>query len=94
MNDFVGYFLHVPGGREFIIRVPGAANAPISNQELADVMNWFLLNFSAAQLPGDFKPYTAKEVGKLRTDPLVDVNEIRPGLIEAIEERLGVKEDS
>ena len=54
MNDFVGYFLHVPGGREFIVQVPGAASAPISDQELADVMNWVLLNFSRKELPDPF----------------------------------------
>ena len=33
MAGFVGYFLHVDGGREFIVQVPGAANAPISDGE-------------------------------------------------------------
>ena len=28
MNDFIGNFLHVDGGREFIVQVPGSANAP------------------------------------------------------------------
>ena len=65
MNDFVGYFLHVPGGREFIVQVPGAAGAPISDQELADVMNWMLLNFSKNELPEPVScPMSAEEIGK------------------------------
>ena len=73
MNDFVGYFLHVPGGREFIVQVPGAASAPISDRELADVMNWMLLNFSRNELPDPFEPYSAEEIGKLREEPLIDI---------------------
>lgn len=94
MNGFVANFLHVPGGREFIVQVPGSASAPISDEELAGVMNWLLVNFSKDELPEDFKPYTAAEVGELRKDPLVDVNTIRPKLIEDIEKTLGVKEES
>ncbi|MCY4361928.1 MAG: cytochrome c [Gammaproteobacteria bacterium] len=92
MNDFVGYFLHVPGGREFIVQVPGAAGAPISDQELADVMNWMLLNFSRNQLPDPFVPYEAEEIGELRKDPLIDIHHRREELIARIKDKLGVTE--
>ena len=93
MNDFVGYFLHVPGGREFIVQVPGAANAPISDQELADVMNWLLLNFSKKELPASFEPYSAAEIGRLRREPLIEVHDRRNELIAQIRDKLGVTED-
>lgn len=93
MNDFVGYFLHVPGGREFIAQVPGAANAPISNEELAGVMNWMLLNFSAKELPTPFKPYSADEIGELRKAPLVEVDQRRGELLTRIQDKLGVTEE-
>ena len=93
MNDFVGYFLHVPGGREFIVQVPGAASAPISDRELADVMNWMLLNFSRNELPDPFEPYSAEEIGKLREEPLIDILQRREGLIARIRDKLGVTED-
>ena len=93
MNDFVGYFLHVPGGREFIVQVPGAASAPISDQELADVMNWMLLNFSRNELPDPFEPYSAEEIGKLREEPLIDILQRREELIARIRDKLGVTED-
>ena len=92
MNDFVGYFLHVPGGREFIVQVPGAASAPISDQELADVMNWMLLNFSRNELPDPFEPYSAEEIGKLREEPLIDILQRREELIVKIKDKLGVTE--
>ena len=90
---FVGYFLHVPGGREFIAQVPGVANAPISNEELAGVMNWMLLNFSAKELPTPFKPYSADEVGELRKAPLVEVDRRRGELLTRIQDKLGVTEE-
>ncbi len=93
MADFVGYFLHVDGGREFIVRVPGAANAPIDDQELADVLNWLLNNFSQQQLPEDFVPYSGEEVGKLRNQPLIDIIGARAVLIQGIQDKLGIKED-
>ena len=93
LNDFVGYFLHVPGGREFIAQVPGVANAPISNEELAGVMNWMLLNFSAKELPTPFKPYSADEIGELRKAPLVEVDQQRGELLTRIQDKLGVTEE-
>ena len=93
MNDFVGYFLHVPGGREFIVQVPGAASAPISDRELADVMNWMLLNFSRNELPEPFEPYSAEEIGKLREEPLIDILQRREELLTQIKDKLGVTED-
>ena len=89
LNDFVGYFLHVPGGREFIAQVPGVANAPISNEELAGVMNWMLLNFSAEELPTPFQPYSADEIGELRKAPLVEVDHRRGELLTRIQDKLG-----
>ena len=93
MTDFVGYFLHVEGGREFIVQVPGAANAPIGDSELADLMNWLLVNFSGTQLPENFVPYTESEIGFLRKSPLIDINARRSTLIERIQKKLGVSED-
>lgn len=47
----VGAFVHLSEGREYLIRVPGAAHSQLSNAELAAVLNWVLGEFSAAQLP-------------------------------------------
>ena len=84
MKDFVGNFLQVPGGREFVVQVPGSANAALDDAALAELLNWMLLEISAAQLPENFAPYTAEEVGRYRAQPLSDVNEVRTGLIQKI----------
>ena len=94
MKDFVGNFLHVEGGREFIVQVPGSANSPISDSELADVLNWMLFTFSEKQVPESFQPYTGKEIGSLRAKPLMDVNGTRARLIERIQKKLGITEDA
>lgn len=61
-RNSVGAFTHLPAGREYLIRVPGAAYSQLSNAELANVLNWLLHTFSPAQLPADFSPYTESEV--------------------------------
>ena len=83
----LGNFLKVDGGREFLIQVPGAAQSSLSDEELALVTNWILQRFSPAQIPDDFVPYTANEVGKLRQKPLVRVVEVRQKLLEAMGEK-------
>src|ERR1700689_1107920 len=41
----VAKFLWVPGGREYLIRVPGVAPSPLSDADLAEVMNWILWRY-------------------------------------------------
>ena len=92
MKDFVGNFLHVKGGREFIIQVPGVANATLNDSELAELMNWLLIEFSSTQLPSAYQPYSKNEVARLRANALINVNPVRKDLIEKIEKKLGVTE--
>jgi len=80
----VGKFLRVPGGREFLVRVPGVAQAPLDDAALAAVINWMLARFGGDDVPGDFAPYAAEEVGRLRRHPLTDVERVRRELLEAI----------
>ena len=44
MRNFVGKFLDTPGGREFLVQVPGSANSPLSDAALAELLNWILIN--------------------------------------------------
>ncbi|MFK7954915.1 MAG: hypothetical protein AB8B96_02375 [Lysobacterales bacterium] len=66
MNDFVGYFTRSEEGRKFLIQVPGSATAPVSDEELTELMNWILRTFSGEQLVDGFVPYTVSEVTQLR----------------------------
>ena len=66
----VAKFLWVPGGREYLIRVPGVATSPLSDADLAEVMNWMLWRYDREHLPSNFRPYTADEMRPLRSRPL------------------------
>ncbi len=77
LANSMGYFLHVPEGRAYLAEVPGVAAAPLSDHEVAEVLNWMLLTFSRPQLPDHFVPYTAEEIGKYRTHKLVNVSATR-----------------
>ena len=77
-------FLKVPGGRKFLVQVPGSAQTALNDADLARLPNWMLLRFSSAQMPADFQPYTAAEVGPLRKQPLARVSEVRSELLERI----------
>jgi len=83
----VGRFVRVPGGREYLLRVPGVAQSALDDAALAALLNWMLHRFSAAELPPDFVPYTAEEVGRGRRNPLTDVEGARRTLVETIEPR-------
>jgi hypothetical protein len=67
-------------GRDYIARVPGASQAPISDAQLAAVLNWVLLEFNGETLPESFSPLTAEEVGKSRARVLSDPLKMRKTL--------------
>ena len=79
----VARFLAVPGGRDYLSRVPGVAQAPLDDSTLAAVLNWMLERFDGAHVPAGFAPYTAEEVGRLRRTPLLDVDATRARLLAA-----------
>lgn len=85
MKGYVGNFLQVEGGREFLVRVPGSATTPLGDAALAELLNWMLFAFSAAQIPESFAPYSAAEVGRLRVRPLQEVEKHRAVLVSNIE---------
>jgi hypothetical protein len=81
----VGRFLSVPGGREYLIRVPGTAQSELDDAHTAALLNWLVHEFSPGEVPADFAPYTADEVGHWRRTPLIDVWATRRALVQAIE---------
>ena len=84
----VARFLHVPGGREFLARVPGVASVDLSDARLAQLLNWTVLRFDRANVPADFAPYSAAEIAQLRRRPLrLEREATRASLVAAIGER-------
>jgi len=86
MKGFVGNFLKVEGGREFLIRVPGSSLSALSNSQLAELLNWMLKDdgIAGGSAPKGFKPYTGKEVEAYRGVMIKDLVGYRRNLIEQI----------
>ncbi len=80
----VAKFLWVPGGREYLIRVPGTAQSELNDERTAALLNWLVRAFSAAEIPQDFVPFTGEEVARYRHVPLADVAATRRGLLRAL----------
>ena len=81
----VGRFLTVPGGREYLIQVPGTAQSELDDARTAALLNWLLNEFSRAELPADFVPYDGAEVARHRRRALIDVGATRRSLMRALE---------
>lgn len=82
MAGEVARFLSVPGGRDYLGRVPGVANSPLKDADLAELVNWMLTRFDPDHMPKDFVPYTAEEIAALRGKPLrTEASKTRAALI-------------
>ena len=77
----LGPLLESPEGREYIVRVPGVSQTPMSDKRLAAVLNWVITNFNTDTLAGNFKPYTADEIGLIRQKVLVDPLKTRAAIL-------------
>jgi cytochrome c553 len=76
-----GYFTRSAAGRRYLIQVPNVALNPNSDADIADLMNWVLRTYSAAQVVEGFQPYTAAEVGRLRRER-VDIVALRREVVD------------
>jgi hypothetical protein len=57
LRDRIGYFMCLPEGREYLIRLPNVAYSAITdNQELADMMNFVVFGLGGNSAPKDAKP--------------------------------------
>ncbi len=81
MRDTLGRFLEVPGGRAFLVQVPGSAQSPLDDATLAALLNWMIREFGPAAVAADFAPYSAEEVARYRAEPLTEVDAVRADLV-------------
>lgn len=70
-------FMRTTEGRDYILRVPGAANSALSDRQLADVLNWLAVKFDASAAANNPAPFTSEEVSRLRHRPLISVRAAR-----------------
>lgn len=74
LKDQVGYFLNLPEGREYLVRLPNVAFSSTSDEALTDLVNYMVFNLGGASIPKGAKPYTRREVSQLRRSPLTEVS--------------------
>lgn len=84
LKDRMGYFLHTTAGRAYVVQVPNVLQVHLSDARLAAMLNWALNEFSAAQLPAAFIPYTAEEIAALRTERIPSVPARRREVVEGL----------
>jgi mono/diheme cytochrome c family protein len=80
----LGDYMRTAAGRNYVLRVPGAASSVLSDAQLAGVLNWVAMRFSAAQLPGDVSWFTTEEVAQARHTPLADVLATRREIVRSL----------
>jgi hypothetical protein len=69
----LGMFMRSPAGRNYVLRVPGAANSVLSDPQLTAVLNWLAHEFNAEELNGEVPMFSVAEVTAVRRSPLVSV---------------------
>jgi cytochrome c553 len=81
----VALFMRSAEGRDYVLRVPGAANSALADAQLAAVLNWLAERFPPPEA-GALRnaPFTAAEVGELRRKPLADVRDRRREVVRAL----------
>ena len=72
LHDELGRMLSVPAMRAYLVQIPGAAQAPIDDAALADVINWVWRQWNSETLPVDFEELTPEEVSAARREILAD----------------------
>lgn len=79
----IGALLEAPGGRAYLARVPGVAQAALPDARLARLLNWVLARYAGVSPD---PPYSAAEIGALRRSPLRDTRSARAALAVAPQE--------
>jgi mono/diheme cytochrome c family protein len=70
-------FMRTPEGRNYVLRVPGAANSALSDAQLRAVLNWIAERYAAPGGAPAPAPFTVPEVARTRHVPLASVQATR-----------------
>ncbi|MFT7527177.1 MAG: cytochrome c553 [Arenicella sp.] len=85
LKNSMNKFMASQQGREYLIRVPGAANSVLDDEQLTELMNWMLRNFTDSSNAPTWKPYEVHEISEHRQSPLYETVEYRRNLIANLE---------
>ena len=70
-------FMRAAAGREFVLRVPGAANSSLSDAALTAVVNWMALVYADGEDTSATLWFSTTEVASARRHPLLEVRKAR-----------------
>ena len=73
----------VAKGRDYVLRVPGVTQSLLSPEEVAEVLNWAILQFSDEKAARQVKPFTAAEVASARKKSLLEISTPRAEALRA-----------
>jgi cytochrome c553 len=76
-------FMRTAEGRNYVLRVPGAANSVLPDAQLAAVLNWLTERYPAPDEPRP-APFTAEEVAGARHTPLESVQATRREVVRGL----------
>ena len=95
LRGAAGYFLCTPEGREYLIRLPNVSKTPLSDPDLAEVMNYVAFVLGEGKTPKDAKPFTGEEVHRLRKTPLTgaDLMQTREKVVRKLVRSCGAPKD-
>jgi hypothetical protein len=81
----LGRYMRSADGRNYVLRVPGAANSALSDAQLAAVLNWLAQTFASEELSQTNAPlFTTTEVSNARHTPLPSVLATRREVVRAL----------
>ena len=92
LHDIPGHFASIPEGRAFLTQVPGIAYSSLTNDEVAEVLNWVLQNFSKNTLGAGFQAFTTAEVTRLRAERPAEIFKVRSAVLAVLAAK-GIKLD-
>ncbi len=80
-REYASTFLETDIGRRYWISVPGAANSPLTNAELAEVLNYIAIDIVKIK---NHRAFTSDEVKQHRGEKMKNVYEVRQNIANAL----------
>ena len=74
LKDQVGFFLNLPEGRSYVVRLPNVAFSITTDEALTGLLNYVVFDLGGPSVPNGTKPYSVREVSQLRRKPLTEVS--------------------
>jgi cytochrome c553 len=83
LANMLSRFMRTAEGRNYVLRVPGAANSALSDAQLAAVLNWLAVTYDSPPAT-NLAPFTTAEVSAVRRKPLISVLAARSAVVRSL----------